>query len=71
MKTQKQLHQYVNRQPFRPFSVRLSNGARYDFKTARDLGAPRNPGWTLVYFGANDLVIIDVENIVEIIDPTR
>ncbi|MEO8428276.1 MAG: hypothetical protein ABI651_14295 [Verrucomicrobiota bacterium] len=51
--------------------MRLSTGARYDFKTARDLGAPKNPGWTLVYFGANDLVIIDVENIVEIINPTR
>jgi hypothetical protein len=56
----------TERDPFRPFSVRLSNGAQYDFNERRDLGAPRKVSHTLVYCGESHLVLIDIESIVEV-----
>lgn len=65
------LKSFVQRSPFRAFSVRLSNGAVYDFKKREDLGATKNLQ-TLVYFAnRGGLVLIDSENIVEIIEPER
>jgi hypothetical protein len=61
------LQQFVDREPFHRFSVRLSNGARYDFETQRDIGAAKDYS-TLVYFGDRGLVLIDAENIVEVFD---
>ena len=57
----------AEREPFRPFSVRLSNGAQYNFRERRDFGVTRNYS-TIVFFGEsgeNELVLIDSENIVE------
>jgi hypothetical protein len=68
-KTQ-QLQQLIDRIPFRPFSLRLINGTRYDFQTLKDLGAPKKLGYTLFYFGEDDSALIDVENIEEILDET-
>jgi hypothetical protein len=56
----------VEREPFRPFRIRLSNGATYSFNERRDVGAPRKLSHTLVYFGETELALIDIENIVEI-----
>ena len=66
-----ELQQLIDRIPFRPFGVRLVNGARYDFQTCKDLGAPKKLGYSLFYFGGEDSVLIGVENIVEIIDDTK
>lgn len=57
---------FVDHVPFRPFAVRLSNGARYDFRDPKSLGATRD-GETLFYFGeAGGFVLIDTGNIVEV-----
>ena len=64
----KDIKRLVERQPFRPFGVRLNNGARYNFKEARDVGAPRDYRM-LMYFGENQMVRIDTDSIVEIIEP--
>lgn len=59
----------VQREPFRPFGLRLSNGESYAFIEPRNLGAPRNVTDTLFYFGESGWVLIDVENIVEVFNP--
>ena len=70
MKTQ-DIQPFVERVPFRKFSVRLSNGARYAFETIKDVGATKDLS-TLIYFGnEGGLVLIDTENIVEVIDEAR
>jgi hypothetical protein len=59
---------FVDRTPFRPFAVRLTNGARYEFRDSKSLGATRD-GETLFFFGeTGGFVLIDAENIVEIIN---
>ena len=57
----------VERQPFHPFSVRLSNGAQYNFKESRDVGAPKDYR-LLIYFGKSEAVRIDTDSIVEIFE---
>jgi hypothetical protein len=57
----------VERNPFRPFSVRLSNGAQYTFKDSKDVGAPRDYR-LLIYFGKSEAVRIDTDSIVEIFE---
>lgn len=57
---------FVERQPFRPFVLRLSNGAQYTFGELRNLGAPKDYQ-VIVYFGDSDWALIDTENVVEII----
>lgn len=57
----------AERTPFRPFTIRLSNGAQYSFNDPREFGAPRDLH-VIVYFGANNLVMIDPDQIVEVID---
>ena len=64
----KDIKRLVERQPFRPFGVRLNNGARYRFKASRDVGAPRNYRM-LMYLGDTEVVSIDTSSIVEIIAP--
>ncbi len=57
----------VERQPFRPFTVRLSNGARYTFEKPRNIGAPES--YSMIFFlGQSQAVRIDTESIVEIIE---
>ena len=58
-------------EPFRPFTVWLSNGAQYKFRTPRDFGVTRDYS-TIVFFGKTDetsLVLIDSDNVVEIMQP--
>lgn len=57
----------VERKPFRPFAVRLNNGARYTFKEPRDFGAPRDYHF-IIHFGADEAVRIDTDSITEIIE---
>ena len=57
----------VERQPFRPFGVRLSNGAQYTFKEAREFGAPKDYHM-IFFFGESEAVRIDTESIVEIFE---
>jgi hypothetical protein len=61
------LKRVAQREPFRPFGVRLSNGARYFFEEPRQFGAPKD-FHLIVFFGAKDFVLIDAENIVEILE---
>ncbi len=56
----------AERQPFRPFTVRLNNGAQYAFSGPRNFGAPKNYR-EIVFFGDSELVLIDLESITEII----
>ena len=57
----------AERQPFRPFSVRLNNGAQYTFTSSREFGAPRDYHMVF-YFGETEAVRIDTDSIVEIIE---
>ena len=66
MKTM-EIKSLVERQPFRPFAVRLSNGAQYTFKEARDVGATKDYHM-IFFFGRSEAVRIDTENIVEIFE---
>jgi hypothetical protein len=61
-----QLQPILERQPFRPFGVILSNGNRHEFTQPRNLGAPKQLTDTLFYFGEDYWVLIDVESIVEV-----
>lgn len=57
----------AERQPFRPFSIRLSNGAQYTFRTPREFGAPKDCH-IVFFFGESEAVRIDTENIVEVME---
>lgn len=60
----------MEREPFRPFAVRLNNGARYDFRTPKDLGASKD--FAMLFHFGDDRVNsrIDTDSIVEIIETT-
>lgn len=57
----------VERQPFRPFAVRLNNGAQYAFREPRDVGATKDYH-IIIFFGRSEAVRIDADRIVEIIE---
>jgi len=61
----KEIKSLVEREPFRPFGIRLNNGAQYTFKEARDVGAPKDYH-IIIYFGEKEAVLIDTNSIVEI-----
>ena len=64
----KEVKDIVEREPFRAFAIRLSNGAQYAFNQPRELGATQDYGM-LFYFGAGGgAVRIDTENIVEVFE---
>ncbi|MBI4626020.1 MAG: hypothetical protein HY736_22715 [Verrucomicrobia bacterium] len=63
----KEFKKLAERKPFRPFVVRLSNGAEYEFKDAKDIGAPRNYR-LIMFFGEDEAVRIDTDSIVEVIE---
>jgi hypothetical protein len=63
----KDIKSLVERQPFRPFAVRLSNGVKYTFTNPRDVGAPKDYR-LLVYFGDSEVVRIDTDSIVDLIE---
>lgn len=60
------LNNVMGAEPFRPVTLRLSNGAEYPVNEPRDVGMPRN-GQVLFYFGGDEWVMIDPESIVEVI----
>jgi hypothetical protein len=60
------LKEVAERKPFRPFAVRLNNGARYSFTESRNFGAPKNYR-EIFFFGDSEWVLIDSESIAEII----
>ncbi len=64
-----ELKRLSQRQPFRPFGVRLSNGARYLFNEPRQFGAPKD-FHVIFFFGQKDWALIDTENIVEVFQRT-
>ena len=66
MKVQ-EIKELVERQPFRPFSIRLNNGAQYNFTETRNVGAPKDYH-LIIYFGDSESVRIDTDSIVEIIE---
>ena len=57
----------IEREPFRPFSVRLSNGAPIHSTNAATWRT-RKLSHTLIYFGETDFALIDIEHIVEIFE---
>lgn len=68
MKVQ-EVQDVVERTPFRPFAVHLTNGAKYDFKTQRDLGATKDCQILYFFADAGGSVRIDADSIVEIFEP--
>ena len=62
-----EIKNFAQRQPFRPFAVRLSNGAQYTFNESRNLGAPQDYH-VIFFFGEKEWVLIDTKNIVEVIE---
>jgi hypothetical protein len=63
----REIKSLVERQPFRPFSIRLTNGAQYTFDEPRAIGAPRDYH-LIIYFGKDEAVRIDTDSIVEIME---
>lgn len=63
-----ELEKLVERDPFRPFSIRLNNGAKYDFKTRRDLGAAKDCHLLFYFADSGENVRIDADSIVEIFE---
>ncbi len=57
----------IQRGPFRPFSIRLTNGAEYSFENRDDLGATKDCHM-LFHFGENQAVRIDTSSIVEVVE---
>ena len=62
-----EIKRLAERQPSRPFAVRLSNEARYAFNEPRDFGAPKDYHM-IFFFGESESARIDTDNIVEIIE---
>lgn len=62
------LKEVMERDPFRPFSVRLNNGAQYNFKTPRDLGATKDYHMIFYFADSGGAARIDSDSIVEIIE---
>ena len=60
-----ELKKIAESQPFRPFGIRLSNGVQYFFNEPHQFGAPKDFR-EIFFFGENDWVLIDSENIVEV-----
>ena len=58
----------IEREPFRPFAVRLTNGAKYNFKTRRDLGATKDYHLLFYFSESGDAVRIDADSIAEIFE---
>lgn len=62
------LKELLERDPFRPFSLRLNNGAQYSFKTPRDLGATKDYHMIFFFADTGGAARIDSDSVVEIIE---
>ena len=58
----------VEREPFRPFVIRLNNGAKYHFKSRRDLGASKDCHMLFYFADSGENVRIDADSIVEVFE---
>ncbi len=56
----------AEREPFRPFTLRLNNGAEYTFQEPRDFGAPKD-FHVIMVFGESDWAMIDADSIAEVV----
>ena len=61
------IKEVAEREPFRPFSIRLNNGAQYTFKSPREIGATRAYNM-IFFFGESSAARIDTDSIVEVIE---
>ena len=60
-----EIKKFAKSQPFRPFGIRLNNGAQYTFQEPREIGAPKD--WhIIIHFGECDADLIDTASIVEV-----
>ena len=57
----------VERNPFRPFAIRLNNGAQYTFTSPREIGATQEYNM-IFFFGKTTAARIDTDSIVEVIE---
>lgn len=57
----------IQRTPFRPFLIRLNNGAEYAFTNREELGAPRDCHM-IFHFGESQAVRIDTSSITEVVE---
>jgi hypothetical protein len=62
-----EIRELLERQPFRPFGLRLNNGAQYRVAQPRDVGAPKDYH-IVIYFGEKEAVRIDTDSIVEVLE---
>ena len=62
-----EIKRVAEREPFRPFAIRLSNGAQYVFKQPRDFGAPKSFNM-IFFFGKDEAVRIDPDSITEVLE---
>jgi hypothetical protein len=65
--TRQRLVHYVTRQPFRPFGVRLVNGAVYWFDSERRMGSNEQVTY-LLYLAKPDFIEIMPDDVCEIIN---
>lgn len=62
------IQEIIERDPFRPFTVRLNNGAQYSFNTRREIGATQDYGMVFHFHEGGGAARIDTDSIVEIIE---
>jgi hypothetical protein len=62
------LRKLINRNPFRPFAVRIASGAVYKFTDREDVGATKD-GSLIFHFGSDDWTEIETKSITQIIHP--
>ncbi len=63
-----EIQDLVEQQPFRPFAVRLNHGARYEFKTPRDIGAAKDYHLLFYFADSGSSVRIDTDSIGEVVE---
>ena len=61
------IKEVVERAPFRPFAIRLHNGAQYTFHTPREVGATQEYNM-IFFFGKTTAARIDTDSILEVIE---
>ena len=64
----REIRSLVEREPFRSFAVRLNNGAKFNFKARRDLGATKDFHLLFYFAGSGEAVRIDADSIVEMFE---
>jgi hypothetical protein len=65
--TARGIKKFLERQPFRPFTVLLANGTKYSLNHPRDFGAPKDYH-IILRFGKTAAQVIEAESIVKIVD---